>query len=325
MAGNMVNPVLSALAILPRFDQLRRVYLGLLTAGLAAPGCVLLLGWLLGIVFAVLLVAIADRCLCFGRAFGLWSAAALIVWSLAVQASEAALPGDHAFWLSLLEQWNRDDAITNEGLAGLLAAPAVWLGLAGPARGALAMVSKRIGQPVVEGFVYLAASTIAVVSLNVLGAPLEITAVIVFFSGIIGLMYTYLKSKVLGRLSHIDDKIEAIEARQEGSTLRGVNVMALGQGGRPKAFDFSEEEEVAESVPSPVAQPHLVAPPLPYVAPVSTAPAAAHETDDLTPDPSVWDGVDDEEGDGSAPYVSELPEDFALNDELYASDTSTLR
>ncbi|MBD2745747.1 hypothetical protein IC232_03460 [Microvirga sp. BT688] len=277
----------------------------------------------MGTVFAVLLVAIADRWLCSGRAFGLWSAAALIVWSLAVQASESALPVDHAFWLSLLEQWNRDDAITHEGLAGLLAAPAVWLGFAGPAGKAFVALSKRAGGLVVEGLIYLAASTTAVVSLNVLGAPLEITAVIVFFSGIIGLMYTYLKSKVLGRLTTIDDKIEAFEARQEGSSLRGVNVLALGQSGRPKAFDFSEDENGAETAPAPVAPPQPVVTPVPHVAPASVAPAVAHETEDLTPDPSVWDGVEDEEGDGAAPYTSDLPQDFAFSDEFYASDTTT--
>jgi hypothetical protein len=179
MATSILKPVLSRLPILPRFDQLRRVYLGVLAVSLASPVCILSLGWLLGIGFTVLLVAIADRCLCSRRTFGLWSAAALIVWSLAVQASESALPVDHVFWLNLLKQWNGGGSITPEGLAGLLMAPAVWLGLAGPAGKALATGSKWIGRSAVEGLVYLAASTVAIASLNVLGAPLEFTAVIV--------------------------------------------------------------------------------------------------------------------------------------------------
>lgn len=321
--ADLIARLSRALARLPGFARLQRLYLGAAIVGVAIAPFTWLVGWGLGTVLAVMAAAVVDRAIAYGRPFGVWSAACLLVWSLTVQAASSDLPLDSQFWREAMAAWAAKQLIERWALVFVVSVPAIWLGFAGFAAKGIARASRRFGPILIEAPVFLASFAIAFPSLAALGAPLSITITTVLTGGIIGLMFKKLATKLSGRVAHIDEKIEAIEGRPEGGPLRGINVVGLGQSARPKTFSFDDEEETV--TPDAAA---AVVPAHPVVIPVAssvapTKPTPVEEADGLTPDPGIWD---DEEGNGdggSATDPSELPDDFEYHEDLYPENHET--
>jgi hypothetical protein len=324
--ADLIARLSRASAWLPGFVRLRRVYLGALIFGVAIAPFAWLVGWGVGAVLAVMAAAVVDRTVLYGRPFGIWSAACLVVWSLTVQAASSDLPLDSLFWREAMADWAAREPIEPWALVFVASVPVIWLGLAAFVAKGIARASRRLGATMIEAPIFLAAFAITFPSLAALGAPLSITTTIVITGGIIGLMFKKLATKLSGRVAHIDEQIEAIEGRPEGGPLRGINVVGLGQSARPKTFSFDDDEEtVTPEVAAAVAPAHPV--PMPAasaVAPIKPVPV--EEADGLTPDPGIWD---DEEGTGdggSATDPTDLPADFEYVEDLDSdtNETATL-
>ena len=321
--ADLIAELSAASARLPGFVRLRRLYLGALIVGVAIAPFAWLVGWGLGAVLALMAAAVIDRTSLYGRPFGVWSAACLVVWSLTVQAASSDLPLDSLFWREAMADWAAREPIEPWALAFVATVPVIWLGLAGVAAKGIARATRRLGATMIEAPIFLAAFAIAFPSLAALGAPLSITTTIVLTGGIIGLMFKKLATKLSGRVAHIDEQIEAIEARPEGGPLRGINVVGLGQSARPKTFSFDDDEEMVTPEASPTIVPAHPVAVAAASAVVPMKPAPVEEPEALTPDPGIWD--DDGNGDGgSATDPSELPEDFVFDENLYPETNETV-
>ncbi|WP_114948125.1 hypothetical protein [Microvirga calopogonii] len=281
-----------------------------------------------GIASGVILAIAVEHSLWLGRNFVVWTASSFLVWSFSVQMSADFLPLHDEFWRVLVTVWNANGIIGWSLGIPLVAGPLAWLVLGIPASAGLDALFKRVRRDHLEGPLLGASATIFALNWSAPATPSAALISITIFAGIIGMVMDFFRRKLARSAATLDDKIEALEMKQGRTQVRDINILALGQAGRPKRFVFDDDEgggDEAEQTP-PVLYPNSAAAALPL-----RQEAPIEEPIDLTPDASLWDedGGDQaaaetamNEDEGQHPEESEIPQDFVFDESLFASDNS---
>jgi hypothetical protein len=321
-----VQSVRSILRQLPGSERFARLYRGIASAGIAAaPLCLWLgIGW--GLLAGVVVGLIVDHSLRLGRHFLVWTASWFLIWSISVQAGAQFLPLHDEFWRVLVAVWKANGNVEREVYLPLLACPLAWFALGYPASIGLDALFKRIRRDRIERPLLVASATVFTFSWSAPETPGALLIGVTVLAGIIGMVMNFIRSKLVRSAATIDNKIEALETGRSGTQVREINVLALGQAGRPKRFVFDDEEVEAATT--------LIAP-ISYAAPTAGGPAVrpeepVEEPIELTPDASLWDedgggavevetGAADE-GEGQVSDVSEDTQDLVFDDSLFASN-----